>query len=358
MEAEDGCIQSTHFHSQSVCFRDQSTTTEVVSRNFETTLFSDKTVLNTIQSELNDLLSIDHPNLVPFNELINDPPFIRLKRRFVHGTSLSKIVCSNGHLDKRTGLKIGFKVLQAVSYLHTKNIVLKALKPENVIITPQMEPMIIDFGISAILDDTIKRPDTISSLIYLGPERIEDPKSPPTQKLDIFHFGLFFYLIFIGKFPWRVVNMARIMKDLNSKTIPFPPEFDKDLKSIIYHCMDPNPEQRPSADKLINVIHKILMKKEVNCTSQTQLPIHQSASLRSMGKCIAMARSSNIQTLNTQESIMTTCPLPPKSNQLPITRSYFVPTPSVKTLPLRTRQISKTESQSSFTDLHSDGDRS
>lgn len=325
-------------------------------RNFETTLFLDKHVLDLIPTEMHEIMTIDHPNIVPFREMINEPPFIRLKRKYIPGTSLSKIVYANGPLEKRTGLKIGLKVMQSVSYLHSRNIVVKALKPENIILSPQMEPILVDFGISAILEDTVKRPDNISSFIYLGPERLENPQLPPTQKLDIFHFGLFLYLIFIGKLPWRVINLARIMKDLNSKSIPLPQDFDRDVRSIILHCMDPNPDERPSSDKIIHVIHKVLMKKETNATSsQSQLPIHQSASLKSMGKTIAMRP---VSTFESKELTLTTCPLPPKQGGLPMTKSFFMPMPAVKTLPVRTRQITKTESQSSFSELqHTDEEK-
>jgi serine/threonine protein kinase len=158
-------------------------------------------------SEAKALAEIDHPHLARLYDLdfYEDRPFLVLE--YVRGRTL-------GHYRKTTSLEpseIAFlvaKAARAVGAAHKRGILHLDLKPENILITPEREPVLIDFGLSFLTprDGNSATEDRwiAGTPQYMAPEQICGERSTLTQRTDVFGLGGVLYFLCVGHDPFVV----------------------------------------------------------------------------------------------------------------------------------------------------------
>lgn len=109
----------------------------------------DKTFL--FLRELNILKSLDHPNIIKFDEIFEDEKYFYIVQEYCEGGELLKRITKKGFLSESESMKIIKKVFLAVNHMHEKQVVHRDLKPENILFVVNNEDSdirIIDFGLS------------------------------------------------------------------------------------------------------------------------------------------------------------------------------------------------------------------
>lgn len=92
------------------------------------------------------------------------------------------------------------EILQGLKYLHDLGIVHRDIKLENIMITDDGRPKLIDFGLSAVVNVDEKVIEGMGSIAYCSPEIIHhQPYSFPT---DIWSLGVVMYTLMTGRFPF------------------------------------------------------------------------------------------------------------------------------------------------------------
>jgi serine/threonine protein kinase len=116
--------------------------------------------------------------------------------------------CDARRLDLAGRVRLLLKVCEAVQYAHRNLIVHRDLKPSNILVTPDGEPKLLDFGIAKLLDDeargkaqltgTQARPMTRE---YAAPEQVL--AQPITTATDVYALGVLLYELLCGRQPYR-----------------------------------------------------------------------------------------------------------------------------------------------------------
>ena len=100
--------------------------------------------------EAQAVLSLSHPNIVASYDVGNDEetglPYIILE--YVEGGTLKELIQKRGPLSPKTAINIACQVLDALQYAHTRGIIHRDVKPQNVMITPRGKAKLADFGIA------------------------------------------------------------------------------------------------------------------------------------------------------------------------------------------------------------------
>ena len=90
------------------------------------------------------------------------------------------------------------QVVDALDAAHTAGVVHRDLKPSNVMVTPENRVKVLDFGLAAALEDTLKPDGTIAGTpAYMSPEQARG--EAVDQRTDIWAFGLLFYELLTGQ---------------------------------------------------------------------------------------------------------------------------------------------------------------
>ena len=121
--------------------------------------------------------------------------------------------CSAEDLDVTGRLRLFLQVTDAVSHAHARLIVHRDLKPSNILVTPEGEVRLLDFGVAKLLDE----PDGATSLTqqlgravtpdYASPEQVSG--KPVTVGTDVYSLGVVLYELFCGQRPYRLQRASR-----------------------------------------------------------------------------------------------------------------------------------------------------
>ena len=174
------------------------------------------------EAEILEMLS--HPRIVRILNL--DPERDAFVMEFVEGKTLSEQLKFNALTYRTPGEAVRFfaPLLDAFDYAHhvtidlggriERGVIHRDIKPSNIIVEPDGQPKILDFGISRVssFESTLTDPNMqMGSVAYMSPEQIVNPASVDWRS-DIYSLGVNLWEMFVGKSPYPQVTSFEVAK--------------------------------------------------------------------------------------------------------------------------------------------------
>ncbi len=151
------------------------------------------------------LATLTHPNIARLYDAgVTDEgePFLALE--YVDGAAIDRHVAARG-LSVPARVRLFLQVVRAVAFAHGRLVIHRDLKPSNVLVTPEGDVRLLDFGIAKLLDEAADSTLTVESgramtLAYASPEQIM--QQPLGVATDVYSLGVLLFELLTGSRPY------------------------------------------------------------------------------------------------------------------------------------------------------------
>lgn len=197
---------------------------------------------------------------------------------FLRGTDLKTGIRSHGALAPRKVAQIGAQVCSALSVAHAHDIIHRDIKPQNIMIQPNGDAKVMDFGIARAKNSHLTQTNSVlGTAHYVSPEQAQGKELDATS--DLYSLGVVMYEAATGKLPFEGDDAVSVaLKQVNEQPVPpsqVNPNVDDNLEAIIMRCMDKDPRRRfRSADELRHVLNNYINGRPIG------LPAYNDATTR------------------------------------------------------------------------------
>jgi serine/threonine-protein kinase len=191
---------------------------------------------------------------------------------YAEGKSLRAVIGERRKFSTEDALEITRQICSALVYLHAQGIVHRDLKPDNVLIGPDGQIKLLDFGIA--MDEAARRltwfglSPPIGTPDYMAPEQISGRRGD--ARTDIYALGTILYEMFTGELPYTSDNVYNMMR-LKANDDPQPPthyrpDLDPHIEEIILHAIERAPRDRYGS--AIELLHDLENPAQVVITGR------------------------------------------------------------------------------------------
>ncbi|CAG9328151.1 unnamed protein product [Blepharisma stoltei] len=226
-----------------------------------------------LKQEAEILSSLNHPNIIKFKHLKETDLRLFIVMEMIYGGNLKQYIQKNQISDLQAS-QIMKGILQAVVYIHDKNLIHRDIKPENILV-PENQDLsavkIIDFGLSTLYDSRYKHfmeNEKCGTLLFMAPEQASSQSYSKT--VDIWSCGILLYMILSNNsHPLAKPNekVSTYLEKLKRPKWHFHQNFSKEAKSLFLKLTEMVPLERYTASQALNHPWILRSGKEIPLTS-------------------------------------------------------------------------------------------
>jgi serine/threonine protein kinase len=205
---------------------------------------------------------LNHPGIVTLYEMGEEDGNALLVTELVDGSTLAELNRDGTLSDREVG-EIGADLCEALDHAHTRAVVHRDIKPQNVLVTEEGEPhaKLMDFGVARLTDAAaLTAPgDVVGTLAYMAPEQAEGRTAGPAA--DVYALGLMLYESWSGDHPTRRATPAATARAIGARMRPLRrlrPDLPRELCETVDACLQTRPDRRPSLEELGEAIESSL----------------------------------------------------------------------------------------------------
>ncbi|KAM3282633.1 mitogen-activated protein kinase kinase kinase 3 [Capsicum chacoense] len=211
-----------------------------------------KECLKQLNQEIILLSNLTHPNIVRYHGSELDEETLSVYLEYVSGGSIHKLLQEYGPFREPVIQNYTRQILSGLSFLHARNTVHRDIKGANILVDPNGEIKLADFGMAKHITSCPSVLSFKGSPYWMAPEVVMNT-SGYGLAVDIWSLGCTILEMATSKPPWsQYEGVAAIFKIGNSKDFPEIPEhLSNDAKNFIRLCLQREPSARPTASQLL-----------------------------------------------------------------------------------------------------------
>ena len=191
---------------------------------------------------------LSHPNIVSIYDVSHSEEADYIVMELVEGVTLKEYMERKGALSTAEVLHFVPQIASALEHAHSRGIIHRDIKPQNLIILRDGTLKVTDFGIARFVESKQETMagDALGSVHYVSPEQARG--SRVDSRSDIYSLGVVMYEMLTGRLPFEGdTPVAVVLQHINSVPLlpsEINPEIPVGLEEITMKAMNPDPEQR------------------------------------------------------------------------------------------------------------------
>ena len=218
-------------------------------------------------AESQAVAQLSHPNIVSVYDVSRGGDMEYIVMELIDGITLKQYMEKRGQLNWRESLHFITQIMRGLSHAHSRGIIHRDIKPQNIMVLRDGCVKVADFGIACLADSaqTLTQ-EALGSVHYISPEQARGDR--PDARSDIYSSGVVLYEMLTGRLPFEGESAVSVaIQHLSS--IPLAPreinpDIPEQLELICMKAMAPDLEHRyQSADAMIADLEAFRKNPEV-----------------------------------------------------------------------------------------------
>jgi serine/threonine protein kinase len=189
---------------------------------------------------------VSHPGIVKLDYTLESDRAYTLALEYCPGGDLFNLIQNKGKLNEEEARFYSGQIVNVIAHLHSKGIIYRDLKPENLLIDRNGNMKLADFGlaIQTRVDQREQRYGQVGTTEFFAPE-IAANREYGTS-VDWWSFGCVLYQMLTGAFPFFGENKYKLIDNILKKEPEYPAEFSAELVDLFKQLFEKDPTKRIS----------------------------------------------------------------------------------------------------------------
>jgi serine/threonine-protein kinase len=223
---------------------------------------SDVDFVERFRREARAAASLSHPNVLNIYDVGQDEGIDYIVMEYVPGENLKNIIRREAPFSVKKALEITRQIAEALHHAHQRNIIHRDIKPHNILVTPEGQIKVTDFGIARAISGAslTQAGEVLGSVQYSSPEQAKGGIVGPQS--DLYSLGCVLYELLTGRVPFSGDTTVSIaLQHLEGEYIPvheLRPDVPQKVENLLNTAMETDPSARyPSALAMLKEISSI-----------------------------------------------------------------------------------------------------
>lgn len=229
---------------------------------------SDPTFAARFRQEAQAAANLNSPYIVGIYDWGLDGDTYYLVMEYIRGVDLKTAITQRGAIGQRKVAQIASQICSGLAVAHNNDVIHRDIKPQNIMIQPDGNIKIMDFGVARAGNSTMTQTGSVlGTANYVSPEQAQG--KVPTAASDLYSLGVLMYEAVTGKLPFEGSDAISVaLKQVQETPVPpsqINPDIDPGLEAIILKAMEKDPLARfESAEEMRNAINSYINGNPVN----------------------------------------------------------------------------------------------
>ncbi len=222
----------------------------------------DEAAVKRFINESKAVAMLSHPNIVSIYDVSVSGESKYIVMEYIEGITLKSYMSKRGALPLPETLSYCEQLLRALTHAHSRGIVHRDIKPQNILLLKNGLIKVADFGIAKLPNaDTVTMTDrAIGTVYYISPEQASG--LPIDARSDIYSTGVLLYEMATGRLPFTAESPVSVaLMQVQDKPVPptsVNPQIPRGLEQIILTAMEKSPLQRfQTAEQMLRWIEAL-----------------------------------------------------------------------------------------------------
>ncbi|CAG9320051.1 unnamed protein product [Blepharisma stoltei] len=234
-----------------------------------------KMITEHILTEIENLINVDHPNIVRILEFIEESDTYYIITELCTGSNIIERITSSEDFSENQAAKYMLQIFSALSHCHKLGIAHRDIKPDNLLLEHPGENSLvklIDFGHSSKIIENQKFTELLGTPYFVAPEVLDKNYN---EKCDLWSCGVVLFIILIGYPPFNARDINELFRRIRKGKFKTNTEewrsISTEAQDLILHLLKLNVEERFSAEQAMN--HKWIQQRAFGAIKDRPLHI-------------------------------------------------------------------------------------